>query len=259
MEIRKIINISAIVMFILLAVGPVGVFAATKPSKTLSRGIVSLTFDDGTRSILDNAIPILNAAHLKSTQYIITSFLDGRDPNYMTAAEVVRLQAEGHEIGSHTRTHPFLPSISAVEVINELLQSKQDLSDLGINATTFAYPLGGYNKDIVDAVKQAGYAGARTVDYGWDGHRCNLFRLKVQNIYPDTTVESVKAKISWTLGDHTWLILVFHNVRPEPSIDGTTTMVLQGIVDYLVKKKVRVVTVAEGLKLRSQLAVPPIR
>ncbi len=243
-------------MFVLLAVGPVGAFAATTTSTSPSNGMVSLTFDDGTSSVLNNAIPILNAAHLPSTQYVITSYLDGHDKNFMNAANVRHLQAEGHEIGSHTRSHPFLPGLTTAEVMNELRQSKQDLAAIGINATTFAYPFGGYTVDISKLVQKSGYAGARTCDYGWNGNRLNRYLLKVHTVFPDTTLDSIKLKIAATMQDHTWLILVFHDVRHKPSTsEGTTIAVLQGVVDYLVKNKVHVVTVAEGLKLRNQLSL----
>ena len=37
-----------------------------------NRGLVSINFDDGYQSMYDNGLPILDAAGLKSTQYIIT-------------------------------------------------------------------------------------------------------------------------------------------------------------------------------------------
>jgi len=253
------ICIAATVGLILLSLAPTTNSAATNSTTTESSGYVSITFDDGTRSILDNAIPILDAAKLPSTQYVITSYLDGHDPNFMNAAEIIRLKAHGHEIGSHTQLHLFLPSQSENTVIDELRQSKKDLAEIGITATTFAYPMGGYNAAVINEVKRAGYLGARTTDRGWDGPNLNAYQLKVQNIYPGTTLQTIIGKIDWALHNRTWVIFVFHNITPKPAEGGTTTAILKGTVNYLVKQKAHVVTVDQGLRLRRQLSIPPVR
>src|SRR4029077_18988045 len=41
------------------------------PLSITNHGLVSINFDDGYQSIYDNGLPILDAAGLKSTQYII--------------------------------------------------------------------------------------------------------------------------------------------------------------------------------------------
>jgi peptidoglycan/xylan/chitin deacetylase (PgdA/CDA1 family) len=49
----------------------------TDNPNAFSEGMVSLTFDDGWNSIFENAIPILDAAGLKSTQYVVSGQLTG--------------------------------------------------------------------------------------------------------------------------------------------------------------------------------------
>jgi len=72
----------------------------------------------------------------------------------------------------------------------------------------------------------------------------------------DTTLESdVKAAIDSAVTNHLWLILVIHHVNTstDSSQNGhphvITPTFLQHIVDYVVQKKVRVVTTAQGVQL----------
>ncbi len=58
---------------------PGGGGSTTTPETGFSKGLVSLTFDDGYQSHLDNAAPILNAAKLKSSFYIISGAMKNAD------------------------------------------------------------------------------------------------------------------------------------------------------------------------------------
>jgi peptidoglycan/xylan/chitin deacetylase (PgdA/CDA1 family) len=59
---------------------------------------------DGYQSKYENGLPILDAAGLKSTQYIITQKVGTGE--YVTLDEVLQMYKNGHEIGAHTRTDP---------------------------------------------------------------------------------------------------------------------------------------------------------
>ena len=84
---------------------------------SFSEGMVTFSFDDGFQSIYDKAIPILDAAGIKSTQAIITNALDDT-PLYMTSQQVLELFLNGHEIASHTKSHASLISLSAPDAIS---------------------------------------------------------------------------------------------------------------------------------------------
>jgi hypothetical protein len=75
------------------------------PSGKFSTGMISLNFDDGVMSVYQNAVPKLNAAGIKSTQYIVTNYFTKN--GYVNQDEVLAMKASGHEIAAHT---PSLPS-----------------------------------------------------------------------------------------------------------------------------------------------------
>lgn len=112
------------------------------PSTKFTQGMISLNFDDGPLTVYQNAIPILNAAGMKSTQYIITGTMNSGSPYYVTQQQVLNMAAQGHEIGAHTRTHPHLTTLTQQQMTDEIAGSKSDLQAIGLHPTTFAYPSG---------------------------------------------------------------------------------------------------------------------
>jgi peptidoglycan/xylan/chitin deacetylase (PgdA/CDA1 family) len=79
----------------------------------------------------------------------------------MTWQEVRALSDSGMDIGSHTRTHRVLDTLSADELADELGKSRGELeARLGIQIRTIAYPVGRSVADsatIRAALVKAGY------------------------------------------------------------------------------------------------------
>ncbi len=62
--------------------------------------------------------------------------------------EEIKRIYEGHEIASHSLTHPMLPELSDEEIISEVENDRIALSELaGYEVVGFAYPGGGVNFD----------------------------------------------------------------------------------------------------------------
>ena len=230
---------------------------------TITRhGIVSINFDDGYQSMYDNGLPILDAAGLKSTQYIITQKV-GTD-SYVTLDEVMQMYNNGHEIGVHTRTHPNLTTLTDAQMTDEIFGAKQDLISWGIMPTTLAYPYGGYNPAVEAVVQNAGLRGARDSDLGYNSsgigftfggpldHDTLPLELWSEAAEMDlnTTLSDITSEIDYAVANNLWLIILFHRVdETDPccspiSVDHT---LIQGTVDYLVQHKVPVVTNNEGM------------
>jgi peptidoglycan/xylan/chitin deacetylase (PgdA/CDA1 family) len=79
-------------------------------------------------------------------------------PLYMTKADILKLQAIGHEIGAHSDSHPVFKLINAKEQRKEVLLSKQKLENfLEKKVTLFSYPIGGVSQETLDIMKDAGF------------------------------------------------------------------------------------------------------
>ncbi|MBS1679501.1 MAG: polysaccharide deacetylase family protein [Actinobacteria bacterium] len=145
---------------------------------------VAITFDDGYRSVIELAQPILAELGLPGTLFVPTDWIGSERPMAwpgiehwlggehqrelipMGWDEVRRLRDAGWEIGSHTRSHPKLSQIRSERMRAELAESKATCeAELG-SCTTIAYPYGDHSDAVAAAAGAAGYAAAATLPAG---------------------------------------------------------------------------------------------
>lgn len=139
--------------------------------------VVAITFDDGYLDTFDHALPILNSFGFTATCYFVSGHTgeynewDASNLNVrkqlMTDMQIKAWQAAGMEVGAHSRTHPRLSKCNDKELQSELAGSKADLEALiGEPVTQFCYPYGDLDERVVNAVRNAGYDAATTVQRG---------------------------------------------------------------------------------------------
>jgi len=128
-----------------------------------------ITFDDGYRSVADNAWRALRSHGFSATTFLVTGQIGGtnfwdpdeRQDSLLSADEVRALGREGMHFGSHTRTHRPLTKLSAVEMKEELERSRRDLEGLlREDVTALAYPFNNQNRAVREAARHAGYTVA---------------------------------------------------------------------------------------------------
>jgi peptidoglycan/xylan/chitin deacetylase (PgdA/CDA1 family) len=128
-----------------------------------------ITFDDGYRSVAENAWTTLRSHGFGATTFLVTGQIGGtnvwdpdeRQDSLLSADDVRALRREGMHFGSHTRTHRPLTRLSAVEIREELERSRRDLEGLlGEAVTALAYPFNNQNRDVREAARRAGYTVA---------------------------------------------------------------------------------------------------
>ena len=117
---------------------------------------VVLTFDDGYADNFTELMPILKRHGVPATCFVTSRF---GDPRFLSKAQLREIDASGLvEIGGHTSDHCVLTSVSLAEAQRQIRDNKQDLEEiLGHPIVSFAYPCGGENDVIVEAVRKAGY------------------------------------------------------------------------------------------------------
>jgi len=133
--------------------------------------LVTLTFDDGYRSLHDIAAPILarygfpatvylNSSHIGDSDNEASDVIKGHYPGeqFMTWDEVHHLREQGWMIGSHGVEHLDVTTLTAVDMEHQLNFSKKTIEQrLGSECHHFSYTWGRYNQRIEMAVKNAGY------------------------------------------------------------------------------------------------------
>jgi peptidoglycan/xylan/chitin deacetylase (PgdA/CDA1 family) len=97
----------------------------------------------------------------------------------MSFAELGELAAEGHEIGSHSLTHPFMTRCTDQELERELCESRRILErELGIAVRSFCYPDGNCDQRTEQAAERAGYDNAVTTRWGTNRQGTSEYGLR---------------------------------------------------------------------------------
>jgi peptidoglycan/xylan/chitin deacetylase (PgdA/CDA1 family) len=147
---------------------------------TLPPGSVAITIDDGYKSAIVYAAPILKKYGYPWTYFIYPDFItvnEGRGAASWN--DLLQLQSEGVDIESHSMSHPTLtkktqkfngpshlltPDEYDQFLTRETLGSKTLLEEkMGKTITCFAYPYGAYNKQVEAKALAAGYEAIFTV------------------------------------------------------------------------------------------------
>jgi peptidoglycan/xylan/chitin deacetylase (PgdA/CDA1 family) len=156
---------------------------------------IILTFDDGYEDNYTIAFPLLQKSGSRAVIFAVTdsnrrtNFWDHQEPcaALLSPVQLKELQRVGNEIGSHTVTHPNLPSIPPGDALNELISSKMALEEmLGTDILSVAYPYGAVNPGVKDLAEKAGYKFAVAADSGPTKIHLDFFEIRRTQVFPWT-------------------------------------------------------------------------
>jgi peptidoglycan/xylan/chitin deacetylase (PgdA/CDA1 family) len=164
--------------------------------------VVAVTFDDGYRSVVDQAFPILAelgavvpTAHVGRPEPMcwpgISQWASGDDADEllcMNWEDAARLTRAGWEIGSHTCSHPRLTTLTDEALHRELVESRATCEDrLGVACRSLAFPYGDHDG-------RAGYDTAGTLPSRL--HRPQPMRWPRVGVNRGDTMRRFRAKAS---------------------------------------------------------------
>ena len=120
--------------------------------------IVTTSWDDGDYADLKLA-ELLRSKGVPGTFYLPISWHE-RPIDHSLLKNLV---SQDFEIGAHGLSHRLLWRRASQDVIHEVSSCKSILEDIiGKEVRMFCYPQGRYDANVIYALKQAGYSGART-------------------------------------------------------------------------------------------------
>jgi peptidoglycan/xylan/chitin deacetylase (PgdA/CDA1 family) len=177
----------------------------------LPNGAVLITFDDGYRDNLANAVPILQRYGYPAVLFVPIGYLGGRRPlphdehlavrgivnPTLDWSELAELEDAGVRIESHGIGHRPLADLEVDEAAREITLSKLRLEEaLGRPVRAFAYVKGSeahYRLVHLSLLRQAGYDIAFTSISGANGPGTDPLQLHRYNVepYPSRTFELV--------------------------------------------------------------------
>ena len=216
-----------------------------------ARAAVSLTYDDGLNSQLENAVPDLDAFGFKATFFLTEENMDERLSDWQA------LERHGHEMADHTVSHPCgsLVHDSAARFARQEIDPMEKYLDVNFKSPrprSFAYSCGFTGLGRGPAVaRRARYLSvlrprllaARTVDGPPnDPRRLQEDRFHLNGFEPtydhdDPRIAMAYVRSAMRRGD--WAILVFHEVLPARKGEGDTSQgVHHAILAWLARQPV---------------------
>lgn len=176
---------------------------------------VVLTIDDGYTNVM-KILPITQKYKIPVAIFVLSDTKntnrDELDHNgrLLRFREIKYLHSKGWTIGCHSATHADFNKINKKQLEHEVISSKKTLEEnLGFRIDYFAYPKGVFNKQIIGAVKKAGYKAAFAVGPG-----C-IVPASDKWVLPRTIVDST------------------HTALDFPAVYSQTTFLIRKIVDRL--------------------------
>lgn len=155
---------------------------------------ILLTFDDGFRSVYDTAFPIMKEFGFVGIACVYPQFIGSGAG--MSWEQLREMAAAGWTIEPHSMTHanlwkvPAAPAARAAAFEREIARPKRIIEEkVGQPVLFFTWPYGIYTEETETYARQAGYAGALTVDGGANYSGLEPFRVKRQVIYRTDTRE----------------------------------------------------------------------
>ncbi len=173
---------------------------------------ISYTFDDNLRDQYTLAVPMLNDAGFKGTFFVLAGKTadtpeegakkqeNGNPRNLwggISWPELKEMSDQGHEIASHTWSHPALTKLSPEDLDTQLAKAHDAiLAHVGKPPLTIAFPGNGSNPDVQAAALKHHVA----------------FRSHQQSTSGKSTVESLNAWADKLVREKQWGVLMTHGI-----------------------------------------------
>ena len=157
----------------------------------------------------DKLLEIMEEFNVKCTFFMV-EFWAKKHPEY-----VKKIHSAGHEIGTHSATHPHMAKLKKGQMEQELLCSMKTISDItGTTPIVFRPPYGEYNDTLIEV---ANNLGLYTIQ--WDVDSLDWKDLSEEKIY-DRVCKKVK----------NGSIVLFHNQGLNTS--KALPKILKTLIDY---------------------------
>jgi len=166
---------------------------------------VSLTFDDGYSSLYHTIAPHLIERNIPFHIFVPPACSHEMETLHLSHNQLRSLASESMiGIGAHGYHHRSLTKLDDNELINELVQSRSELSRItGSEVETMSYPFGQHDERVRRAVRQAGFTLAATSTPGWMTSTSDLLQVPRIDIW---ALDSPRTVISKLQGGWDWLL-----------------------------------------------------
>jgi hypothetical protein len=201
-------------------------------------GAVSFTFDDNCSNQLALAVPMFDGFGFKLTLFTIIHGMPGwSDPNWIGLQEAA---LKGHEVASHTVTHPYLNTLTLDQQRAELKNSQDDINAhvMGQKCVTMAYP---YCVTGDMALCTQYYMAARGcqgfVEAGTPGDIMNISSIICGNQGSVQTAAGLNADCDMAASKSGWCVFLIHGIDNDGGYSPLPSAELRACLQYLDTKR----------------------
>jgi oligosaccharide reducing-end xylanase len=195
---------------------------------------ITYTFDDGRPGLYSSAIPMFNEPNFgfKLTAFIVTEQFGPPDWTALQNAAAV-----GHEIASHTVTHPDLPGCTEAKLTAELVNSQNTINSYipGQQCDTLAYP-NCSTWGPVDANAAKYYIAARICSAHIEGNTpANFYEISsfVCGTFGLNSPADFNSIFTSTASLEGWSVFLIHGLDGDTWYSPLSSATLRSSLDYL--------------------------
>lgn len=227
-------------------------------ARVFEEPLLSVSFDDGWESLYTDAVPLLEKYDTRATMFVLPGEYD--NPQYLSEDQVKSLQKAGHEIGSHSMTHPDLTKLGDNELTWQVDESKKQLESIDpeqkeING--FASPLGAENSRTLEVIRKQftyhrdatnGFVNGADVNDLNTRDKFDRYNIIGITVLRTDSVEDIKKAIELAREHKAWLVLVYHEIEPDTSEYGLSKSQLEEQLKAIKDSGIKRVTIGETLE-----------
>jgi len=199
----------------------------------LDTPIVSFSFDDCPKSVIPNALTLMEAEGWQATIYVAAGLcgITNHLGVHMSEDDVKAVCKSGHEIGDHTYSHCDGFALPTKAVLADIDKNQAALGALGIPASqTFAYPYG----ELTPALKKAlesRFKGARGIHSQTHERVVDMNQIGSSRLYSGADFDTLLKQIMQLKDNPGWMTIFTHDVRETPSAFGCTPAQFRTVID----------------------------
>lgn len=167
---------------------------------------VVITFDDGLRSCVEHAVPVLSECGLTAVFYLVADFVGttsrwmredpGVDLPLFGWEEARELLADGFQMGAHTASHPRLTTVDDDRCRAELAGARERLErELGAPVRHLAYPFGAWDRRVRELARGTGYETACSTQPGLSPVDDDLLALHRVTVYGHDSFADFRSRV----------------------------------------------------------------
>lgn len=134
----------------------------------IPRRAILLSFDDGYRDFKEHALPILKEFNLPSIVFVHANRSEEKLDNNLSLlswADIRDIKQYRVEIGNHSYSHLNLKTLSSEDLRTEIKKAEAVFQEeISEHPKFFAFPIGGYNQEVVNCLRENNYEMAFTIN-----------------------------------------------------------------------------------------------